>query len=44
MRSALMPRRPAANDPEWQRFLEELQRELWADRSEAQPQRREDRT
>jgi hypothetical protein len=43
MRSALVPKRAAASDPEWQRFLEDLQRELWADRPETQSQRREDR-
>jgi hypothetical protein len=30
MRSALVPGRAAASDPDWRRFLEELRRELWS--------------
>lgn len=44
MRSALVPGRAVASDPDWRRLLEDLQRELWAERPEPQPQRREDRT
>ena len=30
MRSALVPARAAASEPDWRRFLEELRRELWS--------------
>jgi hypothetical protein len=40
MRSAVVPARASASDPDWRRFLEELQRELWSGETPA-PKREE---
>jgi hypothetical protein len=47
MRSALAPTRTAGADPDWQRFLDNLKRDLWGDEAPASdrlaPSRREER-